>query len=180
MAARPAIVFVENKETGSLRPARYSAEFVGPEVYRQKVFRSVGDLEALDDQDLYDLARELNVAVTTKTDTAQLLWFQATRTQSIYLGPKEEDKENMATPRKKTATTPKKKAAAKESRGRPSELHGKKIYIKVQENPRRKGTHGYKSFEMMKNGMLVEDFIAAGGRMVDLRSDIAHKYVEVK
>lgn len=169
---RIAIVFVENKQTGTIRPARYSGKAIGQEVFRQQVFRSFKDLEDLDDQDLFDLAREMNVTVTTKTDTAQLIWFQANRTQSLYLAPIQEGSKRMA----KAA----KKKVSREGRGRPSELHGKKIHIKAETNPRRKGSLGYKSFNIMKEGMLVEDFLAAGGRMVDLRSDVNHKYVEVR
>lgn len=173
---RNAIVFVESIESGLLRPARYVAQFVGPEVYRQQVFRSFKDLEALDDQDLFDLAKSCAVPVTTKTDTAQLLWFQANRTQSMYLGPKEKDN-IMAKAKRKPKNAVKIKA---ETRGRPSPLHGKKLYVKVEANPRRKGSIGAKSFNLIKNGMLVEDYIAAGGRMQDLRWDLTHKYVEAR
>jgi hypothetical protein len=43
---------------------------------------------------------------------------------------------------------------------------------KPYENPRREGTHGHKSWSVIKDGMSYADFIAAGGRAVDLRHDV--------
>jgi hypothetical protein len=72
-----------------------------------------------------------------------------------------------------------KKAAGKRS-GRPSEFAGKILHKEVAENPRRKGTAGFKSFSVIKNGMTFEAFIAAGGRRQDLAWDVEKGNVKVK
>ena len=60
-----------------------------------------------------------------------------------------------------------------------SKFSGKKITKLVKDNPRRKGTHGFKSFSLIKSGMTYEDYLKAGGRRNDLAWDIAHKFVKV-
>ncbi len=62
---------------------------------------------------------------------------------------------------------------------RPSQFSGRKITKLVKENPRQKGTHGFRSFALIKNGMTYEQYLAAGGRRNDLAWDVAHKYVKV-
>jgi DNA-binding MarR family transcriptional regulator len=59
-------------------------------------------------------------------------------------------------------------------------LAGQKIYKLVQENPRRVGTHGHKSFALIKDGMTYEAYKAAGGRNNDLSWDIDHGFVELR
>mgnify|MGYP005829755713 CR=1 FL=1 len=54
-----------------------------------------------------------------------------------------------------------------------------KIVKTVDENPRRKNTFGYKSFQKIKNGMTVEQFIEKGGRLRDLHWDINKGYVKL-
>ena len=63
--------------------------------------------------------------------------------------------------------------------GRESTYAGKVITKLVDENPRREGTAGFKSFAVIKNGMTYEQYIAKGGRRKDLAWDEAHKYVKV-
>lgn len=66
-----------------------------------------------------------------------------------------------------------------EQNGRPSQFTNRKLTKLVKDNPRRKGTHGFKSFALIKTGMSYEQYIAAGGRRNDLAWDVAHKYVKV-
>lgn len=180
------IVFIENVDTGILQPARLSSKLLGPEVWRGQVFKNVKEIEDLDEQDLADLASAMNITRTSKRETAEMIWLRSNGTQTIYLQTFEQAKlklEREMGGKKATKRTPKSKTAKKaprEARGRPSEMAGKKIYLKVEENPRRKGTAGHKSFALIKNGMTVDDFVALGGRLVDLRWDAQHKYVEVK
>lgn len=61
-----------------------------------------------------------------------------------------------------------------------SQHTGQKIYKLVDKNPRRVGTHGYKSFELIKDGMTYEAYRLAGGRTNDLAWDIDHGYVEMR
>lgn len=67
-----------------------------------------------------------------------------------------------------------------EKPGPRSSKNGMKIHKLVDANPRREGTHGYKSFALIKNGMTYEEYIKAGGRPNDLAWDIDHKYVELR
>lgn len=55
-----------------------------------------------------------------------------------------------------------------------------KIIKKVSGNPRREGTFGYNSFQLIKSGMTVEQFVKKGGRLRDLHWDVDHEYVELK
>lgn len=55
----------------------------------------------------------------------------------------------------------------------------KKIKKLVQENPRREGTHGFKSWEKIENGMTVAEYTQVGGRMNDLLWEIKKKNVEL-
>ena len=186
------ICFVESVDTGRFLPALFTSKEIGPEVWRQRAFHSLNELLELDDQDLADVARELNIELTTKEETAQQIWDRAINSQSVYARTREQSKEFLQkgldimaksvkkAAKRKTATRKTNTEPKEGQRGRPSELAGKKIYLKVDENPRRKGTHGHKSFALIKNGMAIEDFIAAGGRMADLRWDLLHKNVEVK
>lgn len=61
-----------------------------------------------------------------------------------------------------------------------SSKNGKKIFKLVDGNPRREGTHGHKSFALIKDGMTYEQYMQAGGRNNDLGWDIDHKYVELR
>jgi len=88
----------------------------------------------------------------------------------------------------KKAVKAAKKAEAGEagegSRGRTSAAEGKHLH-KVGEfkktNPRREGTHGWKSWEAIsKDGISYEDFIAAGGRNRDLMHDVNLGRIELK
>jgi hypothetical protein len=63
------------------------------------------------------------------------------------------------------------------------EFAGKTVFAKKQVNPRRAGTSGFASYEIIRGkaeGVPYADYIAAGGRPNDLRWDIEHKYAEVK
>lgn len=64
--------------------------------------------------------------------------------------------------------------------GRKSQYAGKKLFKKVKENPRRKDTWGWKSWEILKDGMAYEDYLMAGGRLKDLDWDISKGNIEVK
>ena len=59
---------------------------------------------------------------------------------------------------------------------------GKWIKLLVSDNPRKEGSHGHNSFNVIvKHGadMLYEEYIRQGGRLVDLKWDIDRKWVEV-
>lgn len=88
----------------------------------------------------------------------------------------------MATAKKATS----KKAAAKKAvvakstgAGRTSVFAGKKITKLTKDNPRREGTLGHKSFSVITSGMTYEKFIEAGGRLVDLKSDVTKGNLKV-
>lgn len=74
------------------------------------------------------------------------------------------------------------KVAKPKAEPKPDEYAGKKIYLVGKENPRREGTHGHRSMEVVRNkpGVTFEDYIAGGGRRVDLKGSIELKQVELK
>lgn len=74
----------------------------------------------------------------------------------------------------------KKRILPAENPGPRSQYSGKKIYKLVDKNPRREGTCGWKSFNLIKDGMTYEQYKAAGGRNSDLAWDIDHGFTEVK
>lgn len=65
-----------------------------------------------------------------------------------------------------------KKSAREGGPGRTSMYSGKRIIKLRKDNPRREDTHGYNSWNLLKKGMTYEQYIAAGGRRVDLAWDI--------
>jgi ribosomal protein L12E/L44/L45/RPP1/RPP2 len=67
-----------------------------------------------------------------------------------------------------------------ENSGPVSRMNGKKLYKLVTDNPRRPGTHGHRSFSLIKDGMSYEAYKSAGGRNNDLAWDIDHKFVELR
>jgi hypothetical protein len=77
-----------------------------------------------------------------------------------------------------------KKVLPQSNPGPQSKFSGKHIYKlgewKAGGNPRREGTHGWKSFSLIKDGMPYEDYRDGGGRNNDLQWDIDHGYVEVR
>ena len=66
--------------------------------------------------------------------------------------------------------------------GRSPTHAGKKLLPNVDSNPRRKGTHGHKSMQIILDnpGITTEDFVLAGGRLVDLRWDVERRNVIAK
>jgi len=74
-----------------------------------------------------------------------------------------------------TAEKPKREA-------KPDEYAGKRISLVSKDNPRREGTHGHRSMEVVRNkpGITYEDYISGGGRRVDLKGSIELKQVELK
>lgn len=81
-----------------------------------------------------------------------------------------------------------------ERRGRKATGAGKKLWpgpsLKTEDvgadfdwiNPRRKESHGYRSLQIVidKPGITTEDFVAQGGRLNDLRWDLARGRIEMK
>lgn len=66
-------------------------------------------------------------------------------------------------------------------KGRKATAAGKFIHRNVKDNPRRAGTHGHASFDLIpaKGGISYEDYIAQGGRNNDLRYDIEHGFAQL-
>ena len=89
--------------------------------------------------------------------------------------------ENKAKAKGKAKAKPKEKKEGTGRRGRTSEMYGKKIKSKVQENPRREGTNGWHSMKIVLDNpnIKVEDFVEKGGRLVDLKWDVDKGNVEL-
>lgn len=81
---------------------------------------------------------------------------------------------------KATSAGKPKKSLPNPNPGVRSSKAGKKIHKLVEGNPRREGTHGHKSFAIIKNGMTYEDYMSSGGRNNDLAWDIDHGFVELR
>lgn len=64
--------------------------------------------------------------------------------------------------------------------GKKSSLAGKYLYKLAKINPRRAGTHGWKSYEVLKDGMTYEQFTAAKGGSKHLLHDIEKGWVEAR
>jgi hypothetical protein len=85
----------------------------------------------------------------------------------------------------KVASAPKKSAPAKVSAGggigAVSAFAGRKLFPAVATNPRRPDSFGFRSLALIfaKPGLTYEQFIAAGGRGVDLRWDVSHGNAKV-
>lgn len=75
------------------------------------------------------------------------------------------------------------KASKPQHSGKKSQFEAGIIKSNMNENPRRKGTWGYKSFEIIlaagDEGISYEDFLAKGGRNKDLTWDWNHGFVSV-
>lgn len=67
-------------------------------------------------------------------------------------------------------------------RGRKPVAAGKKLFATTDGNPRRAGSHGAKSLQIIIDnpGITAEEFVARGGRNVDLRWDIKQGNVRAK
>jgi hypothetical protein len=87
---------------------------------------------------------------------------------------------SMATKAKRTRAAKKTTTTAGEGAGRPSAFAGKVIRKVADKNPRREGTHGFNSWECIKNGMSYEKYLEAGGRRTDLAWDLAKGYVKLE
>lgn len=81
-----------------------------------------------------------------------------------------------------TGTKPPSNKPAKEpvAKAPAHNVAGKFIFKLVKDNPRKPDTWGWKSFNLVKDGMAVEDYLKAGGRKNDLAWDIDHKFVELR
>lgn len=60
-------------------------------------------------------------------------------------------------------------------------LRGCKLIAASSENPRKKGTHGWRSMQIIINQpeVVLEAYLAMGGRMNDLRWDLERGHVQV-
>ena len=56
---------------------------------------------------------------------------------------------------------------------------GSKITILTKANPRLKGTLAHRMIELYKNGITVESFVAAGGRLSDIRWDVLRNHIKL-
>jgi len=92
-------------------------------------------------------------------------------------------KTTKTTARKPIAT--KAQPATETTKAAKSMFSGKKLFpsrAAKKENPRRANSHGHRSLELIrtKPGITYEDFIAAGGRRMDLAWDLRHGNAEAK
>lgn len=96
--------------------------------------------------------------------------------------PKDAQSTDAAAPKKEKASkAPSSPSAPKAPRAAASsDDAGKKIYRIVKTNPRKENTWGWKSFNVVKDGMTVAEYLKAGGRRNDLAWDVDHKFLELR
>lgn len=80
----------------------------------------------------------------------------------------------------KAAREPREPRAAGAPRAPKADKAGKCIYKKVKENPRREGSIGWKSWNLIVDGMTYEDYLKAGGRAGDCAWDLEHGFIELR
>lgn len=84
---------------------------------------------------------------------------------------------------KSTKAVSAKKATKKVAAKKVARVRIPKVAVIVRvakENPRQPKTHGWKSFNKITKGMSVAEFVKAGGRMVDLRWDLAKGNLKIQ
>ena len=88
-------------------------------------------------------------------------------------------KAEVAVPAKKAAPTKKAPEPEVGARGRQPNIAGSaKIKILAKDNPKRAAAA--ERFALYKNGMTVDEYIAAGGKRADVNWDVAQGFIEVK
>ena len=77
------------------------------------------------------------------------------------------------------APTPKKAAPAARAPAPAAAPDGRRITVLAPTNPKRPGSAAHARFALYRTGMTVAEFVAAGGRAVDLNWDVPHKFIRV-
>lgn len=80
----------------------------------------------------------------------------------------------------KTPREPRAAGAPREPRAPKADKAGKKIYRLTKENPRREGSIGWKSWNLITDGMTYEEYLKAGGRAGDCAWDVEHGFIELR
>jgi hypothetical protein len=91
---------------------------------------------------------------------------------------KSSKKSKTAKSSKKSST--KKTSKAKSNAGRTSAFAGLRIVRTQKENPRREGSTGFDSWNLIKKGMTYEEFLKAGGDSGCLRTEVAAGRIKMK
>ena len=136
-----------------------------------------------------DLAGDNLKKFKTGAEEGNLVNLVNTANKIAGIEPEAVPADTPAQPAAEAATTDaekakKKKAAAKPAKGkRSSKFADKVIKNKSAENPRREGTHGHRSMEIImkagKKGITYAAYIEAGGRNNDLNWDVEKDNVEL-
>lgn len=122
------------------------------------------------------------VKLTTGEDITMA---QAEKTREKSKSTKKSSKKEARSAKKSTST---RKTGSKKTRGsknangagRTSAFAGMRIVRLQKENPRREGSEGYNSWNVIKKGMTYEDFIKAGGSAGSLRKEVANGRIKMK
>jgi hypothetical protein len=171
-------------KTYAIDPKTY--EITGPYIARYAAQSSLGNscmvVQSADDFNDYKLSMSQAVEIynhhtpaenaikkfTDRPTANKRLWALA---EARALAPKEP-----STPQEKIVSEEKVVEKAAGARGRKTVFEGHIIKSTKAENPRREGTNGHKSMAIIlafgDKGVSYADFIAAGGRRVDLAWDL--------
>lgn len=178
-------------ETNSVRvfSSKTNAERLGnscPIVTSYESLLENKNLSLANMRDLFNSLTNENVKRFSDRPAAARRLFSALEALEPEVSAAEEKQPEEAAPAKSRKEKRPREDGAEETRGRKKgsgTFAGKTLIGKKDVNPRRPGSHGFKSYEIIREagakGISYEDYIARGGRGNDLRWDIAHKWVDV-
>lgn len=147
---------------------------------------------------LYKALKGDNIITVDGPDGAKLFSMQPDEQEAVEDGPAATDRvEPVETPTAAANAAPTQPLAVTERepvnydpaaapvlarRGRKPTAEGKRLTANVNANERRANTHGYRSLQIILDnpGIKTEDFLAKGGRLNDLRWDIARNRVRAE
>jgi|SRR5687768_6660029 len=120
---------------------------------------------------------------STRGAAARRLWEALRAIQPAEAPEPQEAKKNERAPKEPGKTAPQEEPGTRGRKPGSGKFAGKVIVPRKETNPRRAGTFGFKSFEIIKGrieGVPFEEYIKSGGRPKDLQWDIDHKWAEVR
>lgn len=137
---------------------------------------TVKELARLTDKSTSTIYKALQASYEVKSKqsaTGKAFWIEPSAPGAVEGGQEthtEEEEVQPPTNSDDSTQQPEKSA----SRGRKASAAGKRLFATVDANPRRANSHGHRSLQIIIDnpGITAEDFVAKGGRNVDLRWDL--------
>jgi len=123
------------------------------------------------------------VATKTKAAVAKASAKKEAPAKKVPATKKETAPKKATAPKKPVTEAPVRKARnGTERLGRPPQFAGMRLFPKNEDNPRREGSYGYKSYEIIRKnpGITYEDFLKKGGRSKDFSYDFSPDLVRAE